>query len=68
MKYAHFAIFYSSCFTGVQPKHKGVGTGLADQGTAGPKFPVHQENPQLIIYVNCNQATLKFYFTAAGLY
>ena len=41
-------------------EYRGVGTGLADLATAGPKFPVHQESPQLILYINCNQATLKF--------
>ena len=28
-----------------QSLHRGVGTGLADPATAGPKFPVHQERP-----------------------
>ena len=27
---------------------RGVGTGPADPATAGPKFSVHQERPQLI--------------------
>ena len=35
---------------------RGVGTGPADPATAGPKFPVHQESPQLIFYINCKQA------------
>ena len=28
--------------------YRGVGTGPADPATAGPKFSVHQERPQLI--------------------
>ena len=48
--------------------NRGVGTGPADPATARPKFPVHQESPQLTLYINCNQATLKFYFAAACLY
>ena len=47
--------------------HRGIGTGPAEPSTAGPKFPVHQESKQLI-YIICNQATLKFYFTVACLY
>ena len=47
---------------------QGVGTGPADPETAGPKFPVHQESPQLILYINCNQATLKFHVITAFLY
>ena len=47
--------------------HKGAGIGPADPATAGPKSLVHQESPQLI-YINCNQATLKFYFIVACLY
>ena len=27
---------------------RGIGTGPADLATAGPKFPVHQESPQLV--------------------
>ena len=46
----------------------GIGTGLADPATARPKFPVHQEIPQLTLYINCNQATLKFHFITACLY
>ena len=48
--------------------NRGVGAGPADPATTGPKFLVHQESPQLILYINCNQATLKLYFTAACLY
>ena len=47
---------------------RGVETGPADLATAGPKFSVHQEIPQLILYINnCNQATLKFCFMTACL-
>ena len=38
--------------------NRGVGAGPADPATIGPKFPAHQESPQLILYINCNQATL----------
>ena len=30
----------------------------ADPATAGSKFSVHQESPQLILYINCNQAII----------
>ena len=30
---------------------RGIGAGPADPATARQKFPVHQESPQLIIYV-----------------
>ena len=36
-----------------------IGTDPADPATAhaGPKFPVHQESPQLtLLYISCNQA------------
>ena len=45
---------------------RGVGTGPANPETPGPKFPVHQEFPQL--FNNCNQATLIFLFIASCLY
>ena len=33
-------------------EYRGVGTCLADPATAGPKFTLHQESPQLILYIN----------------
>ena len=38
--------------------YRSIGTDPADPATAGPKFPVHQESPQLtILYIaSCNQA------------
>ena len=62
-----YVCMYVYIYIYIYIRPRGVGSGPTDS-TTGPKFPVHQESPQLIRYVNCDQATKKFCFTAACLY
>ena len=48
--------------------YRDVGTGPADPATAGQQFPVHQESPQLILYINFNQATLTNFILQLHVY